>query len=581
MQHFTSRRIRVSLSLLSFQLAAMASLHADEVSIVASSPLAVVSQEFGLCDGPAWDGRGGLYVPDVREGRLMLFRPQSDQWTTLVEGTQFSASFFNHGRLFLCDNRGCRIVRLEGRQLDTLDQQPTDATPACRPNDLVVDHYGGIYYTLTATNQVIYVSPESESSVAIEQIAAPNGLILSPDESTLYVSAYRDKQIWAYDVGVDGMISNARLFTVMDDGDEPGADGMTVDRAGNVYCAGAHDIWIWSPSGVFLDKITPPTRPINCAFGDADMRTLYITCMDGLYRQRMNISGRAPHPSRLAEHQLSSTTVPPTTLPDGIDATLDVVYAEYGDRRMLADIFRPSDDNVHPGIILVHGGGWLNGDKTKFRALAIELARRGYAVMAIEYRLAGEAHFPAAIHDCNASIRYLRSHAETWRVDADRIAAVGGSAGGHLVALMATGSDNPDLQGEGGNPGVSTRLQAAVIMAGPLEMTTGSVAERSRTQGDRSNSNQWMGATIDEAFEMYALADAHLQITSDDPPMLFQRGDQDQPHVNDPSIEKLQSLGITAELIIYPDAQHGCWNQLPWLHDFSEDIDRFLLQQLQ
>src|SRR4029079_11478573 len=119
-----------------------------------------------------------------------------------------------------------------------------------------------------------------------------------------------------------------------------------------------------------------------------------------------------------------------------------------GDRKLLADLFVPNDKpGPLPALVIVHGGGWLNGDKVKFRALTQTLASRGYVTMAIEYRLCGEARFPAAIHDCNAATRFLRSEAATYKVDPARIGAVGGSAGAHLVGLMAAAPQLKELQG--------------------------------------------------------------------------------------------------------------------------------------
>src|SRR5690606_12661879 len=143
-------------------------------------------------------------------------------------------------------------------------------------------------------------------------------------------------------------------------------------------------------------------------------------------------------------------------------------------------------------------GGWRNGDKSKFRALAQQLAARGFVTMAIEYRLAGEARFPAAIHDCNAAVRYLRANAEKYRVDPQRIGALGGSAGAHLVGLMAAAPHVEALQGEGGNPGVSSEIQAAVVMAGPMDLVTGRTAERARQADPNSFAITFFGKTIDE-----------------------------------------------------------------------------------
>lgn len=564
------------------QLAKVASA---ESPVDRSEKLAEISTEFGLCDGPSWDGRGSLYIPDVKGGKLYRYFPRQEKLQVLLpEAGRISATFFNHGRLYLSNNGESSICWLKGKEKFTICQNDPQAKPPQKPNDLVVDNSGGIYYTLTSTNQVMYVSPEGQQSAAVAEIAKPNGITMSPDEKTLYVSAYAAKEIYAYDITTAGKTANVRLFARMDDGEALGADGMCIDRAGNVYCAGATDVWIWSPSGKLLDKITPPTRPINCAFGDSDMQSLYITCFGGLYRQRMTVTGDSSQPPSSADFetttQANNESRPSTFTPEGVDDRLDVVYAEYGDRKLLADIFTPrKPPGTLPAVVVVHGGGWLHGDKTKFRALALELARRGYLTMAVEYRLGGEAKFPAGIHDCNAAVRYLRANAKTLGIHPDRIGAVGGSAGGHLVGLMATGHDNEALQGAGGNTGVSSKLQAAIVMAGPLEITTGSVLEKSRKNPENSYAVQWIGP-VDEAWENYQRADAHLQISSDDPPLLFMVGEHDNPARNQPSRDKLKQAGVFTDVKVYADGKHGCWNQLPWFDEMVADMDAFFREQL-
>ena len=220
----------------------------------------------------------------------------------------------------------------------------------------------------------------------------------------------------------------------------------------------------------------------------------------------MNVYGVVPHPPATATLQPGNAGRPSTVVPPSVKLDPDVVFGRDGDRKLVADIARPAaDGGKRPAVVVVHGGGWLNGDKTKFRALTLELARRGYVTMAAGYRLGHEAKFPAGIHDCNAAVRYLRANAVRLGVNPDRIGAVGGSAGGHLVGLMATGSDVKGLQGRAGNPNESSRLQAAIVMAGPMQIASGSVAEKSRTGGDKSNANHWIGRTIDQHMAMYRL----------------------------------------------------------------------------
>jgi sugar lactone lactonase YvrE len=262
----------------------------------ATSSLETIATEFGLADGPAWNGDGLLYFPDVKGEKLHAFRPADQKVSVVLEAAgRISASEFNLGRLYLSDNGNAQIAVLEGTQKQVL--ATFDDPQKKRPNDLVVDKTGGIYVTLTGVNQVAYIRPNGEIATAVEAIQSPNGITLSPDEKTLYVAAYKPKEIWTYNIQSPGSTGSGRLLAKMDDGEALGADGMTIDSAGNVYCAGANDIWIWSPTGELRHRITCPTRPINCTFGDADLKSLYITGFGGLYRQRMSIAG---HPSQPA-----------------------------------------------------------------------------------------------------------------------------------------------------------------------------------------------------------------------------------------------------------------------------------------
>ncbi len=523
-----------------------------------------------------------LYIPDVKGGKLFRYDARKKKMEIFLEDAgRISASFYNLGRLYLSDNGNAEICRLNGRRKIRIAGQDPDANPPARPNDLVVDSNGGVYYTLTQQNQVIYISPSGKQNVAVEGIITANGITLSPDGKTLYVAAYLPKEIWSYRVDKPGKTSAGKKFAVMDDGGARGADGMCIDRAGNVYCAGASAVWIWNPAGKLLEKIETPERPINCAFGDTDLRSLYITGIGGLYRQRMNTYGVSSHPQLKGKLPDGRAKFPSTILPKNVTAKLDVVYANDGNRKLLADVFSPkSPKKNRPAIAVVHGGGWLNGDKTKFRALALELAKRGYVTAAIQYRLGYEAEFPKGAQDCFAAVRYLRDHAKELGIDPKRIGAVGGSAGGHLVGLMATGWENPKLKGAFDKSSRSARLQAAIVMAGPMQMSSGSVAERSRTPGSKSNSNIWLGKTVDQAPKLYDLADAHQQISPGDTPLLFMVGEHDKPERNEASRAALNKAGVWTGLKIYKDGKHGCWNRHPWFASMAADMDAFFKTQL-
>lgn len=580
------RRAALRQTLLAIGLACVASGLRAESPVDPGQPLQRVGEGFGLPDGPAWDSRGFLVVSDVKNQTVHRYFPKKQSWQQLgnVAG-RYSGFFHALGNLYAADNGGgvvrCFRGGLSGNApvVEVLSLPKNAGEKPPRPNDLVADHRGGVYVTVTNHNTVVFVGPDGESRIATTAVATPNGVTLSPDQQTLYVANYRGKVIEQLPVLKPGYLGPPRPFAIMDDGDALGADGMTVDRAGNVYCAGATAVWIWDAQGSLLDKIECPSRPINATFGGSDDRSLFVTCFDGVYEQRMRVPGRASSPPLKPAASSTSSQLDPG-IPAGVTAHLDVPYASYGPRKVLMDVFHPTacDEGPRPAVVVVHGGGWCKGDKTKFRALAVDLARRGYVTAAIEYRLAAEAAFPAAIHDCMAAVRFLRSQADAYCIDPSRIAAVGGSAGGHLVGLMASGGANPLLAGDGGNPSVSSEIQLAVVMAGPLQIASGQVAERSLTAKD-SNALVWFRGTVEEKPEAYALADAFEQITEKTPPIHFITGDQDNPERNQPARERLQQVGVTTSLTVIPNGKHGCWNRLPWFTTITDRIAEILSQQ--
>ena len=191
------------------------------------------------------------------------------------------------------------------------------------PNDLVADAKGGIYFTDPqytndrVKNQpgpaVYYLSPDGKITRLFEpnRFVSPNGILLSPDGKILYVNnttgneswyqANRDKgnYIWAYDVNDDGTVSNGRLFgklfvteDVLDRGGrDTGADGMTIDKMGNIYVATSYGVQIINAKGEYVGMINLPTYPVSCCFGDDDMKSLYIVSYSWVFKIRTNMEG--------------------------------------------------------------------------------------------------------------------------------------------------------------------------------------------------------------------------------------------------------------------------------------------------
>ena len=164
----------------------------------------------------------------------------------------------------------------------------------------------------------------------------------------------------------------------------------------------------------------------------------------------------------------------------------------------------------------------------------------------------------------------------------DRIGVVGGSAGGHLAGLLATTSTVKTLHGNGGNKKFSSRVQAVVVMSGPMRISTGRVAEKSMQQNhSKSFAVQLFGGTIEQVPQKYMAADAHLHIDQNTPPILFQYGGVEDPSEIQPTVEKLKKLGIPVGVLThYEDGKHGCWNNHPWFMPMMEDIDDWFREHL-
>ena len=261
-----------------------------------------VGDSFGLPDGPAWDDVGELVVSDVKGQAVRCYDPAKISWQDVsMEPARYSGFFIQLGKLYAADN-GNGVVRVfserkpgkvSAAETFSLGEPDKKGKPP-RPNDLVVDHQGAVYVTVTGRNEVVCIQPDGTTCVATTGVISPNGITMSPDGKTLYVASYKPKTIEKFPVVSPGVLGDQQRFAVMDDGDAPGADGMTIDQEGNVYCAGATAVWVWDAAGHLLETIECPTRPINATFGGDDRKTLFITCFDGVYALPMSTSGVRP-----------------------------------------------------------------------------------------------------------------------------------------------------------------------------------------------------------------------------------------------------------------------------------------------
>jgi gluconolactonase len=174
--------------------------------------------------------------------------------------------------------------------------------PFNNPNDLIADNKGGVYFTdpdffVTTPPQdktaVYYIDPAGNVKRVIDVLVKPNGLVLSPDGTKLYVVETKNKYVYSWDVASDGSVSGKLSLAELQTGVDSYADGMAVDIKGNIYIAGDKGIQVFSPQGVAITTIVLPEQPSNCDFGGSDFKTLYITAHSNLYSIDLNYPGYA------------------------------------------------------------------------------------------------------------------------------------------------------------------------------------------------------------------------------------------------------------------------------------------------
>jgi acetyl esterase/lipase len=238
---------------------------------------------------------------------------------------------------------------------------------------------------------------------------------------------------------------------------------------------------------------------------------------------------------------------------DDVVVRKDVPYLG-PDRAEKLDLYLPGGEpkagERRPGIVIIHGGGWTGGAKGARREIEIgtTLAQHGYVCVSIDYALAkpGSPTWPGNLKDCKRAVQWLRKHADEYQIDPDRIGAIGGSAGGHLTAMLALTGPEDGFEPEE-DPGVSTRIRAAVPMY--AHMAAGFDRDHAMFPAKRS-----------EAPDLYRLAAPIEHVTKDDPPILLLHGTADTTTPlfhSERMAAKLKEVGVPHQLVIVEGAPHS------------------------
>jgi acetyl esterase/lipase len=238
-----------------------------------------------------------------------------------------------------------------------------------------------------------------------------------------------------------------------------------------------------------------------------------------------------------------------TKLPGRVEITDDVVFGTGGGRELRCDVFQPPvDGRSRPGLLLIHGGAWQNGDRKQLRGYGIQMARFGFVCVCSEYRLSGESLWPAQIHDVKAAVRWMRGNAESLGFDADRLTVSGNSAGAHLALMIGGTPGVGAFEGDGGNPGIDTSCAAVVSIYPPTQLRSTLEGPVERLFGGRATR------------ELEDAASPINYARHDFPPTLLIHGNADTTVPVSASLSMYRALsdaGAPAELHIYDGAPHA------------------------
>jgi gluconolactonase len=291
--------------------------------IPAGATIRKVTGDLQFAEGPVWITRGGyLLFSDIPANAIMM-------WTSGGELSVFRKPVFarefpkgiqigsngltldRQGRLIACEHGNRRVSRTEKDGTVSTLADRYEGKRFNSPNDVVCKRNGDIYFT--DPNSVARNSPPDPNGdfkaeldfngvyrvsagrleLATKDVPYPNGLAFSPDEKKLYIANTRPGKFWmVYDVAADGALVKGKMFLDASQETADGVpDGMKVDSEGNLYATGPGGVWVISPKGKHLGTIVLPEIPANCAWGDVDGKTLFMTARTGIYRVRVNVGG--------------------------------------------------------------------------------------------------------------------------------------------------------------------------------------------------------------------------------------------------------------------------------------------------
>lgn len=242
---------------------------------------------------------------------------------------------------------------------------------------------------------------------------------------------------------------------------------------------------------------------------------------------------------------------------------------------LLADLYLPTSEQVHPAILYIHGGSWSSGDRTQLKPIAIALAEAGYAGVAIDYDLTSQgARFPLALMQAKAAVRWMRANASRYHIDLQRIAAIGSSAGGEISAELGLTNGRKEYE-QGDHLDQSSEVSAVGVLNGVLDLSDlGQYA---------SMVNGYIGNTCQEKLTLCHEASPVFMVHQGAPPFFVGHGTADPIVPYRQAVlftDKLKAAHVPVTTFVADGAKHTYWGNPRWLQPNVEALKAFLAQAL-
>jgi acetyl esterase/lipase len=251
----------------------------------------------------------------------------------------------------------------------------------------------------------------------------------------------------------------------------------------------------------------------------------------------------------------------------------EIVYTKAGAAELKLDLMSPTaGGGPFPVILVIHGGAWRAGNKADVRGIMPDFVRHGYVAVSPQYRFCPKETFPAQVHDVKAAVRWIKANAKKYRIDPDRVGAIGFSAGGHLALMLGLTAPSDGLEGESLSTAANSRVKAVVNYFGPTDLAASDIPDLSKPLV-----KDFLGGTAEAKPDAARRASPLTYVSKDDAPVLTFQGTKDPLVPYTQAIKLAQAMsaaGVPGRVELMVGESHG-WGGAELERTKSETFEFF------